>query len=92
MVAALTSFLLAEEGDDTEFLDLEVHGWQWAILGVAIVALLAIDLYRHREAHAPTFSEASKESAFSVEVSQVAVADELPCRVVELQWFADSGR
>ena len=64
MVAALTSFLLAEEGDDTEFLDLEVHGWQWAILGVAIVALLAIDLYRHREAHAPTFSEASKESAF----------------------------
>ena len=66
MVAALTSFLLAEEGDDTEFLDLEVHGWQWAILGVAIVALLAIDLYRHREAHAPTFSEASKESAFWV--------------------------
>lgn len=66
MVAALTSFLLAEEGTGEEFLDLNVHGWQWAVLGTAIVTLLAIDLYRHREAHAPTFSEAGKESAFWV--------------------------
>ncbi len=66
MVAALTSLLLAEEGDSEKFLDLTVHAWQWGVLGAAVFALLALDLYRHREAHAPTFSEAGKESAFWV--------------------------
>jgi len=64
MFAAASSFLADEITD--EFLDLDVAAWQWAVLGVAIVVLLAIDLYRHREAHAPTFREAGAESAFWV--------------------------
>ena len=66
MVAVLTSALLVEAGDGEEFLDLDVQSWQWGVLALAILVLLSIDLYRHREAHAPTFSEASKESAFWV--------------------------
>ena len=65
MVAALNSRLLADESNE-EFLDLTVETWQWAVLGAAIVVLLAIDLYRHREAHEPTFREAGLESAFWV--------------------------
>ena len=65
MFAAVTSFLAAESGD-VKFLDLDVVAWQWGVLASAIVALLAIDLYRHREAHAPTFREAGTESAFWV--------------------------
>jgi tellurite resistance protein TerC len=66
MVAALTSALFVEADDGEEFLDLDVQSWQWGVLALAILVLLSIDLYRHREAHAPTFSEASKESAFWV--------------------------
>ncbi len=66
MVATLTSLLLVDEGDGDEFLDLAARGWHWGVLAFAIVALLATDLYRHREAHAPTFREASIESAFWV--------------------------
>lgn len=65
MIAALHSFLLADERDG-EFLDLDVQGWQWVVLGVAIAVLLAIDLFRHREAHEPSFREAAAESAFWV--------------------------
>ena len=65
MIAALHSYLLADERDG-EFLDLDVQGWQWVVLGVAIAVLLAIDLFRHREAHEPTFREAAGESAFWV--------------------------
>jgi len=65
MIAALNAVLLADDGD-SEFLDLDVAGWHWIVLAVVIVVLLAIDLFRHREAHAPTFSEAAKESAFWV--------------------------
>ena len=66
MVAALTSVLFTGEDNGEEFLDLAVQVWHWGVLAVAILVLLAIDLFRHREAHAPTFSEASKESAFWV--------------------------
>ena len=64
MIGPLTSarLLAAETGGD-EFLDLDVDPWMWAVLVVAIVVLLSIDLYRHREAHAPTFAEAARESA-----------------------------
>lgn len=65
MIAALHTLLFVESGD-SEFLDLEVISWQWVVLGVAIAVLLAIDLYRHREAHEPTFKEAASESAFWV--------------------------
>jgi len=64
MFAAASSFF-ADEATE-EFLDLDVVPWQWGVLGAAIVALLAIDLYRHREAHAPTFREAATESTFWV--------------------------
>jgi len=48
--------------DRSQFVDLDVSLGAWlALLGV-IVALLAIDLYRHREAHAPTPKEAAIES------------------------------
>jgi len=65
MVAALNSFLLAGDSDEN-FLDLDVASWQWVVLGVAIVLLLALDLWRHREAHEPTFREAAMESTFWV--------------------------
>jgi len=69
MIAALNARVLADDVDGDEFLDLDVPGWAWVVLAVAIVALLAIDLYRHRDAHAPTFREASIESAAWVVVS-----------------------
>jgi len=65
MLAAVSTFLAAESGEG-KFLDLDVVAWQWAVLGTAIAVLLSIDLYRHREAHAPTFREAGAESAFWV--------------------------
>ena len=46
----------------SNFVDLDVSVGAWlALLGV-IVAMLGIDLYRHREAHAPTPREAATES------------------------------
>ncbi len=56
-----TGFIAAESSKD-KFLDLDVPGWAWGVLIVCIVVLLGIDLWRHREAHAPTFSEAARES------------------------------
>ena len=61
-----TVHLIAADTDDENFLDLAVPAWAWIVLGAAIVVLLSIDLYRHREAHAPTFGEAARESAFWV--------------------------
>ncbi len=52
----------AIETDRSKFVDLDVPGWAWVALLVVIVAMLAIDLYRHREAHAPTTREALVES------------------------------
>lgn len=48
------------------FVDIDVPGIAWVILGVIILGLLAIDLYRHREAHEPTAREALLESGFWV--------------------------
>jgi tellurite resistance protein TerC len=45
------------------FVVLDVPGWAWAALVGAILAMLAIDLYRHRDAHAPSPREAAFESA-----------------------------
>jgi tellurite resistance protein TerC len=56
--------LLATESGSENFIDLQVPGWAWAVLVVSVVALLALDLWRHREAHAPTFREAGLESIF----------------------------
>ncbi len=45
------------------FVDIDVPGWAWLVLVGIILGLLAIDLYRHREAHEPTAREALIESA-----------------------------
>ena len=57
--------ILASTGSDRSenFVDLDVTATAWIVLLVLIVVLLAIDLYRHREAHAPTTREALVESS-----------------------------
>ncbi|MEQ1874221.1 MAG: TerC family protein [Ilumatobacteraceae bacterium] len=48
--------------DRSQFVDLDVPSWAWfALIGI-ICLLLAIDLYRHRDDHAPTPKEALVES------------------------------
>ncbi len=57
--------ILAKAAADAskQFVELDVHAWQWIGLIVAILVLLAIDLYRHRHDKAPTFKSAAAESA-----------------------------
>jgi tellurite resistance protein TerC len=52
----------ADSSDSSSFVDLDVPATAWLGLVVLIVVLLGIDLYRHREAHAPTPREALVES------------------------------
>ena len=54
--------LLAVEADQSKFVDLDVSLGAWIGLLAVILALLAIDLYRHRDAHAPSPKEALIES------------------------------
>jgi tellurite resistance protein TerC len=54
--------LLAAGSDRSNFVDLDVPAWAWLALGAVILAMLAIDLFRHRDAHAPTPREAVTES------------------------------
>lgn len=58
--------MLAASQPDAKFADLDVPGWAWIALVILIALMLAIDLYRHREAHAPTPREALTESAIWV--------------------------
>jgi tellurite resistance protein TerC len=53
-------------GQFDSFVDLDVPAGAWAALIAAILALLAIDLFRHRHAHAPTPREAAIESGMWV--------------------------
>ena len=48
--------ILASTASDRSenFVDLDVTAAAWIVLLVIIVVMLAIDLYRHREAHEPT--------------------------------------
>ena len=57
--------ILASTGSDRsdDFVDLDVTAAAWIVLIVIIVVMLAIDLYRHREAHAPSTREALVESS-----------------------------
>jgi tellurite resistance protein TerC len=57
--------ILASTGSDRSenFVDLDVTAAAWIVLIVVIVVMLAIDLYRHREAHEPTTREALIESS-----------------------------
>ena len=54
---------VAASAPSSKFVDLDVSPQAWIGLLVLIGVLLAIDLYRHREAHAPTAREALIESS-----------------------------
>ncbi len=54
--------LLAADSARSDLVDLDVPLWDWGVLAIAIFGLLAIDLWRHREAHAPSPREALIES------------------------------
>ncbi len=54
--------LLASNPDRSNFVDLDVPVWAWFALVALLLVMLGVDLYRHREAHAPTPREAALES------------------------------
>ena len=54
--------MMFASADRSQFVDLDVPVWAWVALVAVIFALLAIDLYRHRDAHTPTQKEALIES------------------------------
>ncbi|MEZ5237384.1 MAG: hypothetical protein R2749_32510, partial [Acidimicrobiales bacterium] len=56
-------FLLGAGTERSNFVELDVSVLAWVGLLVIIGLMLAIDLYRHREAHAPTPRQALAESA-----------------------------
>jgi tellurite resistance protein TerC len=55
--------LLASSSSTGDFVDISVPLWAWLALGAALAAMLAFDLFKHREAHAPTAREAAIESS-----------------------------
>ena len=57
--------ILAAAGREN-FVDIAVPMWAWVFLGVAVAAMLAIDLFRHRDDHEPSPKEAGLESAMWV--------------------------
>ncbi len=75
--------LLAASEASSNFVDLEVAAWEWAALIAILGVLLAIDLIRHRDDHAPTSREALTETivwilcglAFGVAVGVVHGSD-----------------
>jgi tellurite resistance protein TerC len=58
--------IIAAAGNSSNFVELDVGPGAWIALLVVIGLLLGIDLYRHREAHAPTAREALTESVIWV--------------------------
>jgi tellurite resistance protein TerC len=54
--------LAAKTAKSSSFVNIEVPGWAWLALVGLLLALLAVDLVRHREAKAPTPAEALRES------------------------------
>ncbi len=54
--------LIAAGSGSSKYVDLDVPLWGWLGLLATIALMLAIDLYRHREAHAPSTKEALTES------------------------------
>ncbi len=64
MAAALISpAVLATSSAPPRFVDLDISIGAWLGLCAVLLALLSIDLYRHREAHVPTLRQALAESA-----------------------------
>ncbi|MET0666525.1 MAG: hypothetical protein ABW008_13270 [Acidimicrobiales bacterium] len=58
--------LASTAADTSNFVDLDVPAYAWVGLIALIIAMLVIDLIRHREAHAPTPREALVESSIWV--------------------------
>lgn len=54
-------FLAAESSRDN-FVDLDITPTAWGVLAGVILLLLAVDLYRHRDAHEPSPREATIET------------------------------
>ncbi len=54
--------MMLAAADRSQFVDLDVPTWAWIALVAVIFAMLGIDLYRHRDDHAPTPKEALIES------------------------------
>jgi tellurite resistance protein TerC len=54
--------VLASTLSKEKFVDLTVPTWAWVALLLTLAAMLAFDLVRHREAHAPSPKEALKET------------------------------
>lgn len=53
---------LAAESSRENFVDLDVTPTAWGVLAGVILVLLAVDLYRHRDAHEPSPREATIET------------------------------
>ena len=62
-VASAFSLLAADSPGGGRFVEIDIHIWAWIGLTALLLALLGIDLYRHREAKVPTLREAFTESA-----------------------------
>jgi tellurite resistance protein TerC len=58
--------MFASGSPRAHFVDIDATTWSWAFLIASILILLGADLWRHREAHTPTFREAALESSFWV--------------------------
>ncbi len=58
--------IVAASSSRENFVDIDVDAVAWVGLAVLILALLAVDLYRHREAHVPKTREALLESSLWV--------------------------
>ena len=54
--------MFAVEAARSNFVAIDVPAWAWLALLATIATLLAIDLFRHRHAHAPSTREALTES------------------------------
>ncbi|MBT5140593.1 MAG: TerC/Alx family metal homeostasis membrane protein [Acidimicrobiaceae bacterium] len=63
MAAVSPTAVLAAGSSRENFVDLDVGAQWWIGLAVAVVALLAVDLYRHRDNNEPTARGAALESA-----------------------------
>ena len=57
---------LAAQSTRDQFVDLDVPIWAWAALLAVIAIMLAVDLFRHRDDHAPSRREALTETAIWV--------------------------
>jgi len=54
--------IFATESASENFVDLAVEPWHWFLLLGLIGVMLGVDLYRHRDDHEPTGSEALRET------------------------------